>query len=409
MTTNKTWLDNIVSLHAEYEAPLSFWRWSALAAISAVVKDNVWINRGGLFNQYPNIYVLLYADSGLKKGAPIFMAKQMVKHVNNTKLISGRSSIQGILKILGTAETRPGGQVMNNAACFICASELSSSLVRDEAALTILTDLYDRSWNPGSYDSNLKMEQFTLKNPIPVILGGINEAHASALFEHKDLHGGFLGRTFIIHESKRNRPNSLILDEDVEQNVRDYKEESELLLEISKLRGPFKPLTKRDEAGDYFNTWYLDFIKDLEEKEIKDSTGSMNRLSESVIKVAMLLSLARHQRLEIDMFSLHQAIGLCEQLIGNIRQVTKHEGDATFIKQKTTIMSHLMNREGNAISRTMLNKNFWKEANSQDWDLIMQSLRDGGFIEIEISGKETIYKMPGDVAERLREHFKGKN
>ena len=74
------WLTELVNQHKEYESPLSFWRWAGLAAISAVVKDNIWIDRAGLFKQYPNIYVILYADSGPKKGAPIVMARTLVRN-----------------------------------------------------------------------------------------------------------------------------------------------------------------------------------------------------------------------------------------------------------------------------------------------------------------------------------------
>src|SRR3990167_4237415 len=123
------WLDEIVDQHAELESPQSFWKWSALAALSAVLKDSVWIDRAGVFKTYPNIYVMLHADSGLKKGPPVNMAKQLVTLVGNTRIITGRASIQGILKELGTAQTKPGGVVNAKSVAFICSSELSSSIV----------------------------------------------------------------------------------------------------------------------------------------------------------------------------------------------------------------------------------------------------------------------------------------
>ena len=39
-----------------------------LPAISAVVKDNVWLDRQ-IYNLYPNIYVMFHARVGLKKGS----------------------------------------------------------------------------------------------------------------------------------------------------------------------------------------------------------------------------------------------------------------------------------------------------------------------------------------------------
>ena len=90
------WLHDLVAQHDSLESPLSFWYWAAISAISAVVKDNVYIDRQ-IYKLYLNIYVMLHADSGLKKGPPISMAKQLVDKVGNTSVISGRSSIQGCL------------------------------------------------------------------------------------------------------------------------------------------------------------------------------------------------------------------------------------------------------------------------------------------------------------------------
>src|SRR5262245_28680614 len=96
-----SWLNNLLDQHKEYESPRNFWLWSSLAAISAVVKDNIYLDKF-LYKLYPNIYVMLHADSGLRKGPPVSMARQLVKEVNNTRIIVGRSSIQGILKDMGT-------------------------------------------------------------------------------------------------------------------------------------------------------------------------------------------------------------------------------------------------------------------------------------------------------------------
>src|SRR6266516_8035161 len=131
-----TWLDEILLSHEEVESPKSFWYWSALATISAIVKDNVYLNRGGLYKLYPNIYVMLHADTGMKKGPPVNFARDLVKRVNNTKLIHGRSSIQGILKELQcSGYTLPGGKIVNQKSVgFYCASEFASSMVEDRAA-----------------------------------------------------------------------------------------------------------------------------------------------------------------------------------------------------------------------------------------------------------------------------------
>jgi len=309
------WVETIVQKHNEFESPLNFWRWAALASISAVVKDNVYLDLH-MFNLYPNIYVMFHADSGLKKGPPVNVAKRLVKAVNNTRIISGRSSIQGILKELATTVSQPGGNVIKNAVAFICSSELSSSIVEDKVATTILTDLYDRSYNVGEWRSLLKMESFDLKDPTITMLTATNESHSSDFFTRKDISGGYFARTFIIHESSENRSNSLLVGP---KEPIDYDKLSVYLKDLAKLKGKFISLGSRTqsdhhtitiknrytgeeefftEAGAIYEDWYHSFKEIL--LRVKDPTGTLNRFGASVLKVAMLYSLARAPHLEID-------------------------------------------------------------------------------------------------------------
>jgi hypothetical protein len=399
------WLTELVNQHKEYESPLSFWRWAGLAAISAVVKDNIWIDRAGLFKQYPNIYVILYADSGLKKGAPIAMAKTLVDLVNNTKVINGRSSIQAIMKEISTSESAPGGKIINGATAFIAASELSAAIVEDPAAFNLLTDLYDRSWNEHKYTSLLKQEKFSLNKPTISLLAGINEAHAEVLFSNKDIKGGFLGRTFVIHESKRNRINSLIKRAETSPN---YSELAKYLRELSKLRGEFASLDGTG-AGDIFSNWYIEFTTTIEHQRVADPTGTLNRFSESVIKVAMLLSLTERAELVITESAMTEAIKLCETLIGNVRKTTMAAGKSQWASHKALVIKELMLRDNHMITREQFMKKYWMHANTSEWDEIIRSLIDGGHITIENAGSKVIFVMPDKAVEEWRIHFEGKN
>ena len=423
-----TWLDTLLGQHSELESPMNFWFWGGLAALSAVVKDNVWVDRH-IHKLYPNIYVMLHAESGLKKGPPISMAKQLVKGVGGTRVITGRSSIQGILKELDTAQSQPGGKVLNKSVAFICSSELTSSIVEDKVATDILTDLYDRQYNMGEWRSLLKMEQFQLKDPTITMLTATNEAHSADFFGKKDIHGGFFARTFIISESKRNRANSLLVPL---TNPPNYKEHIEYLKEVAKLEGPFAALAKKEaddaccipyiehgtgetnyftEAGIIYQTWYDDLIEQTLTEDLRDDTGTLNRFGDSVLKVAMLLSLARSPELYIDADSMQLAIDNCRTLIGNVRGMTygkKGLSEARNIKK--LVIDEIMARPGHQVSRAMLHKKMWshyKEAS--EMDEVMNSFDQAGTIKAEHVGNQIIYRMTDSEFERLRSFFSGKN
>ena len=422
-----TWLDKLLSQHNELESPTNFWLWGGLAAISAVVKDNVWIDRQ-IYKLYPNIYVMFHAESGLKKGPPISMAKQLVRGVGGTRIISGRSSIQGILKELGTAQTQPGGKVINKSCAFICSSELTSSIVEDKVATDILTDLYDRQYNLGEWKSLLKMEQFVLKDPTISMLTATNEAHSEDFFGKKDLHGGYFARTFVISENKRNRANSLLVPLN---NPPKYEDLIEDLKKMAALTGAFAPLALKEpiegcdipyqehvtgeinyftEAGLLYQKWYEEFIEEILTEELRDDTGTLNRFGDSVLKVAMLLSLSRSPELYIDPESMQLAIDYCKTLVGNVRHMTHGKKGLSESRHiKSMILKELVDRNSHQISRAMLLKKMWshyKEAS--ELDDIMLSFDQAGNIKTETIGNQIIYKMPDSQVQEYKKYFSGR-
>ncbi len=422
-----TWLDEILTTHRDFESPMNYWRWSALAALSAVMRDQVYLDRW-FYKVYANIYVMLYGESGIKKGPPIAMANKLVHSVGNTNIIKGRSSIQAILKDMGTMYTIPGGTVKKNGnSVFISSSELSSSLVEDPAATKILTDLFDRNYNEGEWRSLLKSDTFKLDSPVVSMLSGTNEAMSDDLLNSSAVKGGFFARTFIIHESKRNKRNSLVFQPD---EIPNYEESAKYLKEVSKLKGPFKYLSSlieddyykfptkindkthfASEVGHLYHTWYDDFLDTVDSQEVKDETGTLNRFGDSVLKVAMLLSLAEAPRLEISVSAMNEAIRVCEQLLGNVRKtVAGKNGLSTSSNLKALIINELLNvRENHIISRQMLTKKFYAHYGSiEELDHIMESFHVAGMILTSGTEGGTIYKMPEIQVNQLREYLSGK-
>lgn len=420
------WLDDLVDQHKELESPTSFWRWSGIAALSAVLKDQVWIDRQ-IYKLYPNIYVMLHAESGMKKGPPISMAKQLVKSVNNTKIISGRSSVQGILKEMGSSSTQPGGKVVMKSHTFICSSELSSSLVEDPVATKILTDLYDRQYNQGDWKSLLKMETFSLVDPTVTMLSATNEAMGEELFTRSAIQGGFFARTFIVYERDSQTSNSLVYP--LSKPI-DYSASSEYLKEVGKLKGPFLPIASLDNSNGcrfkkvkngrdiYFNhvgiiydDWYDEFKETVKSQEVKDETGTLNRFGDSVLKVAMLLSLANKPELILTVSAMEDAISSCEKLLGNVRKTTlgKH-GMSNSSLLKTLIIMEFINRDNHQVTRTVLMKKMWMHyQNSQEFDDMMTAFEGAGMITINSIPNNILYCMPDSQYNELKKFMEGKS
>lgn len=403
-----SWLDEVMDSTKELESPRSFFYWSGLASISAVLRDNVWQPRAGakMLNVYPNIYVMLLAGSALKKGPPIGLAKALARQVNNTKIIVGRASVPAILKELSTSETRPGGHIVRGNCGFFAASEFSSSIVEDSAAFNILTDIYDRNYNEGDWKQLLKSDTFSLKSPTLTMLVATNDPHLKDFVKEKDVYGGFFGRMFVIREDKVSRLNSLMTDL---ENPPDEQKLGCYLKKLAELKGPFSSLSNT-EAGKFYNEWYNDFYSMIAQQEIEDKTGTIGRFGDSVIKVAMLLSLSERPELSITLSAMQEAVRQCEKFVEGIRRamVGRGSNNANFTEQKALIINELLQRENHIVSRAVLLKKYWMHLNADELDNIIRTFDDAGMVKPRTMGGTMVYEMPKEIAEKLIERIGNK-
>ena len=389
------WLDDVLLQTKEYESPQQFFKWAALSALSAVAKDKVWIERAGAMPVYLNIYVLLFARSGLRKGEPINLAKRLVKRVGRTRVISGRSSVEAIIESLKEVQTTEDKKNIITDSCgFITASEFSSSIVHSEFALNILTDLYDRKYNDGDFDIRLiRTGKQTLKNPTITMLGGINEAHFESFLADKDITGGFLGRTFIIHGENKNRINSLMFE--MEQKIDDEKLSEHLRL-INNLKGP---LIINDAGKKTYDYWYNEFYKLNNE----DRTGTHERVGDSALKIAGLLSLADGITMEVTKDNIIQGIEAAEGLTAAVRHATytiKEEESESTIKKK--ILKMLVKKEDHKITRDKLLRELHGVVNAEDLTKMLDTLEQAKLIKTYIYGETCIYEMEKEIVAKLK-------
>src|SRR6516225_7674799 len=264
---NKSWLELLTDSTIESESPERYFWWSGLAAISAMVRKNVYINRY-FYKLYPNIYVALVSSrSGLKKGIPISIVKSLLELCGTTRVISGCNSIQGLIKELSMQRTYPNGMVLSDAQGIMLSDEFESFLTDDPKALTYLTALHNTHEHEKSWTKNIKSSPIEeLKSPCLTLLVASNEALFDSMVKMKDIEGGFIARTFIVYEKKPRLINSLIYPP---KRKPDIHELTLRLLKISKITGEFK---WTEDAASLYDTWY----RRLSTLGIDDRTGSIS-------------------------------------------------------------------------------------------------------------------------------------
>ena len=397
-----SWLDLLVSSTAELESPKRFYYWSGIAAISAIVRKNVWLDRFS-YTLYPNVYVLLVsAKSGLRKGNPVSFAKSIVERVGTTRIVSGRNSVQGVIRDLSQQITivNPGMPplILNDAQAFLCAPELDSFMVRDEQGLSILTDLYNTHENDKEWKNSLKGSPVeALRNPCITFLAASNEALLEGLIKDKDIEGGFVARTMIVHESARRLKNSLMFKPSKLVSREDLSNE---LLRLKQVKGEF---AISESVRKLHDEWY----HSLNEQDYDDKTGTMERIQDHVLKVAMLISLSKSNNLIIDQATMDEATDRCMECMVGTRKTTMSVGRAETADAVGRVLKILINSEKFIIERSKLMAQLRNDVSVMMLNQVLDDLGPNGR-NIVIAGRldgKIYYQLKDEVAQT---YFKAK-
>lgn len=372
------WITRVTEANSENEAPEKFFYWSAMAAISAVVRKNVYLDRF-YYKLYPNIYVFIIAQSGMKKGIPINLAKTLVTKANATRVISGRNSMPHIIKDLGKAESIEGGGIIKDAHGFLVTGELASFLVKDPDALNVLTDLHNTHEHEERWKNSLKGTGIDiLKSPCLTLLGASNEDLLGDVITQKDITGGFIARTFMVMTADRGILNSLVERPTKVVNTDDL---SLYLKDLVNIKGEFQWTL---ESKKMYKDWYHDIMSTT----TKDPTNTLNRIGDKALKAAMLISLGESKDLILEARHIYEGITVTVECYSNAKQVTMGAGKSNLAAQTKTVLRELIRHPEHKISRKKILQMYWGDFDSFDLDRIIETLIAADAIQVLCPGTD---------------------
>jgi len=393
-----SWLDEIMKSSAEVESPKQWIWWSAISAIAAVSGSNVFLDKH-YYKLSPNLFVMLLGKSGLGKGWPIWLAKELVTCVDTTRVISGRNSIQAVVKELGTITTRQGKPAIPDSRGFLVSGEFVNFVIQDPHSLSILTELYDTHYNK-EWKNTLKGSGIdTLKNVCLTMLGASSPPHFREVVHTKDIEGGFLGRTLMVYEETRGHINPLM---EKPKTLFDPLASAEYLTEISKVRGEFK---YADSAKKVYSDWYYD----LRARDTADKTGTVQRVHNHVEKTAMCLALARDLDLVIQTEDVLKSIEVCTMLLTHVDKVMQGAGGKSEIAQEQVmVLQLLIKAPDNEMTRQKVLQRLFGDVDSFVLNRVIETLTEARAVTAVTRGGHVYYKLTPSYLKQLEEWKRGK-
>lgn len=407
----KSWLDRLVDSTKDAESPERYFWWSGIAALAATIGKNLSLDRR-YYKLYPNVYVILVSSgSGLRKGLPVSLISQIMEDLSLVRVIEGRGSIQAVIAELATQRTLENGIVLSTAQGLMCTGEFDTFLIKDSEALTILTALYNTHEHNKTWKNSLKTSPVeTLKSPCLSMLAASNEVLFNDLVKGKDVEGGFIARSFIVYENKRRGINPLVYVENGKlhspEKTLDLPELVDYLRkEVHTQIGEFKWTIK---AAQTYIPYYTDLCNLADSKNGSDKTGSMNRLGDQILKVAMLISIAKDADLTIKKDDIEEAIEKCEECIMGTKRVTMGSGTSDAAPGIAQVMKLLMGAPEHKLARKRILQRCWPDMDYIMLDRVIETLQQSGTIEIlHEKGTGAVYKMPEKIVRQWSEYQKG--
>jgi len=399
---------NFIDLFKAYtidaESPDSYFKWSAYALIGAILRDNCYISLPiGSINPitrvYPNLYVILLSDesSKVRKSVPINKAKEFAFEIDNTKIITGHSSIQGVIDVLGQVKTGKNGKGIKGASGFITAQEIMDFMSDNRASNKILTDWYDFH---ARWDNTLRQHAgaLTLTNVCVSILAASNEDAISDVFDDHAVRTGLLARSLIVFEKKVRKRNSLMYESKIEK-----PKKIQLIRKLEKIASLTGEFTLTDDAKAYYDNWYNNIWHRTDNTQKFSSTGSEERVHFTVLKVAMVLAASMEIRM-IPQPMIEQSIKECTRLLKNSLRLSGNAGDSPIRKQIKTVITYICKKPNYQATVNAMLRDLWAEI---DADVLLTRIKEtvtlAGIVSCEMQGNIETWCLTKEAIKKYEE------
>ena len=279
-------------------------------------------------------------------------------------------------------------KIISSANGYIVVDELSTLIDRNSfksGMIAVLTKLYD--CEDFEYSTRARGTE-SINNPCLSILGASTLHWIKEAIPIVAIGGGFTSRIIFVFKDKADKliPWPVILP-GAKQLLEDIGHD---LSEVAKMRGQ---MNLTDATKDIFKKEYVRFFEKSSMFDSPTLSGYAGRRHMSLLKVAMLLSIARTDSREIDeedMLSAIKALEWAEQHMPKIMRAISAEECGTLSEE---VLMVIMGRK--RISRSDLLKAMRHKLYPEQLDVIVDALDQINAINIESEGNRLDYVFIG--------------
>ena len=234
-----------------------FLLWSAISGVAGCLERRTWVLYNGIQAVYPNMYIMLIADSGIaNKSTASRPIMELLYQVDGLNFMSTQMSGASLVKQMSQAgedkKFQHEGLLYKNSSLFSYSSEAKVT-IGDSKGLSgvqeLLTDFYDcgdpNRWstNKGWNKDTLSGGSVTVFNPCLNLLYCSTPTWLMEAIGKSGIGGGFASRVLFVNEKERAKGSSGWIDEEDLPAKAVSENEKKLLADlqsIAQLNGQYK-------------------------------------------------------------------------------------------------------------------------------------------------------------------------
>lgn len=369
------WLTSYLDFVENSEPPEMFKLWCAISVIASALERKCYLSWGSL-TFYPNMYVVLVAPSGkARKGTAMGPALRMLEEIGvklAAEAITREALIRTLAESTNSTPNEEDGTIDNHCSLTVWSPELTVFLGHQNFQLmSDLTDWYDcrSSWTYRTKNQGTDIIKGVWVN----LLGATTPDLIRSALPMDAIGGGLTSRMIFVYEPRRGKlvPAPFLTNKD-----RDLRADLMNDLEdIRMMKGMFRFSQK------FVENWIDWYTRQEDNPPFKDSRfdGYIERRPNHVMKLAMVCSASRSGKMILEEADLERAITILTETEKKMPFTFSGMGRSSAADVLSSIMSEIAGRGDEGIEIKELMQLFYRDADSQLMDKILQQITSMGF------------------------------
>jgi hypothetical protein len=405
--------DGLLNTYLQYTrnqaSPQLFHLWTILTVIAGILRRNTWINRGGYYMLYPNLYTVLVAPTGrCMKSTAASIGVRLMRKIPDLKIMHEKITPEGLISYLagdmGGYGSKPTGGLTavikgkhvvlkEECNCFIYAPELSvflGNVSYTSGLIELLTSLFE---GKDQWEYRTKTHgELILKNVNLNMFGASNPEWLAKGLSEDAFGGGFMGRTIYIFQDEGKKVAWPRKPHDMDElEVRLLND----LIKISELHGEY---VITPEAEHYYEVWYNSYCPDFNGR----MSGYYERKPDHLLKLSMILAASRSDELVIKIEHMQGALKLLEDVEKLMPKAFAYIGATNEARVSQHVIELIAGSPHHFISyKNLLSGMRHMIKNRREFDEILDTLEMAGQVKVHAGGSTKYFTIDDDITKRV--------